>query len=285
MPSKRDRGRRGNMRWPGREYREMTPTYALYALAVCGLVCCSVQAGELAPHRATYIVSSAGSAPDGTAPDVKGRMEIHVERSCDGWKFDQFFGFRMRSSEGAIEHLAHTSGFELLNGGEYWFSTKTYEDRSLTDEVSGVARIDPVQGDARAKYAKPEPAIQQLPADTIFPALHIQHLLKTAEAGQKSLRRIVFDGTSVEGPYEVSTFIGRGKPAHDAKFGTLENARYWPLRMAYFKLSALEPKPDFQVSIDLFENGVAGDMRYDYDDFALRVALDEVEVLKSPDCD
>ena len=38
------------------------------------------------------------------------------------------------------------------------------------------------------------------------------------------------------------------------------------------------------MSVRLFDNGVAGDMIYDYDDFGIDVTLETVELLPQPRC-
>ena len=46
----------------------------------------------------------------------------------------------------------------------------------------------------------------------------------------------------------------------------------------------MEPSPEFELSAILYENGVAGDMIYDYGDFSMDVKLRELEILPVMEC-
>lgn len=47
----------------------------------------------------------------------------------------------------------------------------------------------------------------------------------------------------------------------------------------------MDPKPEFEVSVLMYANGVAGDMLYEYGDFSMQVELVELELLPVPECD
>ena len=67
----------------------------------------------LLSHRAVYgLPQHIGSASsDITA--VQGRLEITFEVACDGWRIEQYIGFRLYHAEGAgLEHVARLSGWE-----------------------------------------------------------------------------------------------------------------------------------------------------------------------------
>jgi hypothetical protein len=98
------------------------------------------------------------------------------------------------------------------------------------------------------------------------------------------MMRTVFDGTTADNPYEISAWIGRERAPQPADPPILAGRRSWPVRLAYFTSGAVEPRADFEMSVRLFDNGVAGDMIYDYDDFGIDVALESVELLPQPRC-
>ncbi|MDX1514886.1 MAG: DUF1849 family protein, partial [Gammaproteobacteria bacterium] len=102
--------------------------------------------------------------------------------------------------------------------------------------------------------------------------------------GHKSIRRTVFDGSTRENPFEISTFIGEGGRGSEKGIRALEGLRFWPVRLAYFSVGAVSPTPQFQMSADLYENGVIGNMVYDYGNFAIGVEIEEVETLPRPEC-
>ena len=244
-----------------------------------------VLAEPLAPHRAEYALSRHASSTTTEVASVSGRMALRIEASCDGWRIEQAMAFRIYDSDGAsLEHAAHLSGFESADGQEYWFSTRSFEDRALAEEVGGVARQGHDGLAAKARFSRPRSYERELPEGTLFPTAHIAALVDAAAQGKQQITRTVFDGSTEDSPYEISAFIGRPLPGSGDRPGPLARTRSWPVRLAYFAVGAVEPTPEFEMSTVLYENGVAGDMVYDYGDFAIDVRLTELELLARPQC-
>lgn len=253
-------------------------------LGLAGATCARANA-VLAPHGARYSLSLHDSvrSPDVTA--LKGELEVRFEFSCDGWRLEQSLGFRIRTRDGtSLEHLAHLSGFEEHDGSRFTFSTRTWEDRKLADSVAGVVSRDPASGEANVRYAQPAQKRESLPRDVLLPGQHMLELLNVARSGGRTLMRTVFDGSSDKNPFQVSAWIGTPGGSERPVPGVLEGHVSWPVRLAYFDLRAIEPAADFEMSVQLYDNGVAGDMIYDYGDFAIDVRVEEVTLLPVPDC-
>jgi hypothetical protein len=238
----------------------------------------------LLPHIAHYRLSRHHAESDGGVIAVKGRMEVRVEISCDGFKIDQYLGFHiMNEDESQLEHLAYLSSFEDADGGAFVFNTRTYENRVLVEEIAGVARA-PAAGPGEMRYTQPRRATETLPEGTLFPVGHMKSIIDSARAGRKSVRHSVFDGSTQDNPFEISTFIGDRADDSRDDVDALEGISYWPVRLAYFSIGAMDPSPQFEMSADVYENGIIGNMIYDYGDFAIDVKLEEVKKLPAPDC-
>lgn len=240
----------------------------------------------LLSHRAVYGLSQHIGSVGTDITAVNGRLEITFEVACDGWRIEQYIGFRLYHSEGSgLEHVARLSGWESTDGIDYWFNTLSYEDRELLEEISGVAQLDAPGGSGLTRFAKPVKETKPLPAGTIFPARHLVELIAAARDGKQHLTRTVFDGSTLDSPYEITAFIGKERAPGDENLPELvSQRRSWSFRLAYFKISAVQPSPEFELSAILYENGVAGDMIYDYGDFAIDVKLRELEVLPAQSC-
>jgi len=243
-------------------------------------------AGGLLSHRAVYSLSRHAGGPSDDVAAVKGRLEVTFEVACDGWRLEQFIGFRLYHAEGAdLEHVARLAGWESRNGADYWFSTRSYQDRELLEELGGVARLERPGGHGETEYAKPMKETRPLPAGTIFPARHLLELIAAAKNGEQHLTRTVFDGSTLDSPYEITAFFAKERASGGADTPReLSGERSWSVRLAYFKSSAVQPSPEFEMSAILYENGVAGDMIYDYGDFSIDVKLRELEALPVQDC-
>lgn len=240
----------------------------------------------LLSHRAVYSLSRHMESTASDIAGIKGRLEITFEVACDGWRMEQYIGFRLYHTDGGgIEHVAQLSGWESTDGADYWFSARSYQDRNLLEELGGVARIDEPGGSGEARFAKPEKESRPLPAGTIFPARHLAELITAARAGKQHLARTVFDGSTLDSPYEITAFIGGERaPANEKVSKFVSEKRSWPLRLAYFKHAATRPSPEFEMSAVVYENGVTGDMIYDYSDFSIDVKLRELEALPVQEC-
>lgn len=240
----------------------------------------------LLSHRAVYSLSKHIESTASDIAGIKGRLELTFEVACDGWRMEQYIGFRLYHIEGSgLEHVAHVSGWESSDGADYWFNTRSYQDRELLEELSGVARLTQPGEGGETRFAKPEKETRPLPVGTIFPARHLTDLIAAAQAGEQHLTRTVFDGSTLDSPYEITAFIGKERDSDDANASEhVSKKRSWSFRMAYFQMEAVEPTPEFEISAVLYENGVAGHMVYDYGDFSIDVELRELEALPVQEC-
>ena len=261
-------------------------TILVLAGTVPGAAASQSGAPGLLSHRAVYSLSRHIRSTASDIAGVKGRLEITFEVACDGWRMEQYIGFRLYHAEGAgLEHVAQLSGWESTDGTDYWFSTRSYQDRELLEELGGVARIDEPGGSGETRFAKPEKELRPLPTGTIFPARHLAELIEAARAGKQHLVRTVFDGSTLDSPYEITAFIGGERAPGDENVPRgVSEKRSWSFRLAYFKHAAIQPSPEFEMSAILYENGVAGDMIYDYGDFSIDVKLRELEALPAQNC-
>lgn len=238
----------------------------------------------LLPHVARYSLSRNYADRDSGVAAVKGLMEVRLEISCDGYKIDQYLGFHvLGDDETQLEHLAYLSSFEDKPGREFYFEARTFENRRLSEELAGKVTIDD-SGSGQIRYTRPEPVTEALPNKTIFPIKHLELIIQAALEGKKSVRHTVFDGSTRENPFEVSTFIGAKSEGKSKKIASLKGSKFWPVRLAYFKVGSVSLAPEFEMSAEVFENGVIGNMIYDYGNFAIDVTLKELEPLPKPEC-
>ena len=264
------------------------PSRALCAVSAVVAILASPPSAAtgLVPHTATYALTRHASSQSTDTSDVQGSVVVRFEALCGGWQYEQVMAFRLYGEEGQqLEHVTYLSGIESDGGASLTFATHSYEDRELAETVAGEAKLGTAIEPGTAVFNAPDQPTKTLPRNTLFPVAHIQQLLSAMRSGERHMSQVVFDGSTPESPFEISTFIGRPKAAADPTGSdAIESQRVWPLSIAYFPVEAIDPAPDFEMQVDLFENGVAGDMVYDYGDLAMAVELREVEMLKRPSC-
>lgn len=255
--------------------------WAVFCLGSAPLVWAEV---TLQAHEASYDLALHRSSRGGDVVALKGGLEMRFEASCDGWRVEQALGFRLLAQEGiSLEHLAHFTSFEEHDGSSFVFNSRTWEDRELVESLSGTVRRR-ADGALMVHYGLPEEAEDVLPVGSLFPARHVKEVLAAIAAGRRIVLHTVFDGSTAESPYEISSVIGQRARAGAGVPSALVGHSSWPLRLAYFRPGAREPEADFEMSVALYDNGVAGNMIYDYGDFAIDVSVREVRMLPEVQC-
>jgi hypothetical protein len=96
--------------------------------------------------------------------------------------------------------------------------------------------------------------------------------------------RTVFDGSTANNPYLISGWFGSPREADAQAPPALAGRTVWPVRLAYYPATTVEPQAQFEMSVLLYDNGVAADMVYDYGAFAIDVRLRSLELLEVPVC-
>ena len=242
---------------------------------------------ELFPHVAQYRLSLLPREGQSGISAIKGRMQIQVEASCHGWTVHQFVAFHLLAEDGSsLEHLARLQSFERRDGDEFIFSAETWEDRDLVEHLTGRAQRER-DGAVVVNQVLPTKLQRELPRGVLFPSRYMLTIIDSARAGERSLRRVVFDGTTEDNPYEVAASIARAEANANLEqrlAAQLDGHAMWSVRLAYFRPLAVEPQAEFEMSVELYDHGIAGDMVFDYTDFAMAVTLQELTVSTPPQC-
>lgn len=261
----------------------------LLALACAGLLGATSPAAAgagIVPHRATYDMGLASVRSSANVADVRGKMSFEWADACDGWTIEQRFQLDFVYAEG--DRVAMTTNYvtwEAKDGKSYRFNVRKLTNGKLDEELRGEAEMRPDGGLAR--YARPQEAEVPLPRGTMFPTGHTIALIGHAQAGEKVFGSLVFDGSDEEGLTEISAALGlKAEPAAAGAEprGELLRGVHWPVRMAFFPPSSDSAAPEYEMSMDLLENGVARSMLIDYGDFTVSAKLEKVEAIPRPRC-
>jgi hypothetical protein len=158
------------------------------------------------------------------------------------------------------------------------------KDGDTTEELRGDARVPPQGGPGEAKFVRPDASALELPAGTMFPTAHTIALIEAALSGATFLSKQVFDGGTLEGPFEVTGGIGSVHAADAADKNPLLRNRWWPIRLAFFPADSQSPQPDYELGMDLQDNGIARELVLDYGNFVVRAKLETLEPMPKPHC-
>lgn len=241
-------------------------------------------AADILPHRAIYNMSLLSASGGSGIATLSGRMMLEWADVCDGWTVQQRLLLRVRDKEGReFESYSSFVTWESKDGSRYRFDQQTWRDGRRIEELRGRAELTGTARAGMVYLTKPEARELPLPEGTMFPSEHTLLVIAKAAQGETYLTRIVFDGSTAEGPSEVAAFLG---PLTTAPDDPVTGGRMpaWPIRLAFFPLGKETAEPDYEIGLLLQENGVARDLDLDYGDFKLHAELDEFEALPAPQC-
>lgn len=249
-----------------------------------------VMAAELVGHRAIYEVSLADK-PDGPGiVSATGRVVLEFDgNECQGYTTTMRFLTKYGNSQGSESTTdVQSSTWEGGAGEAFRFHVRQYLNGALQLSSQGKAANG---GDEIAiDLEEPEEKNLGISGDVLFPTQHLNVIIEEAESGNRFVQRDVFDGSDT-GDKVYATNAVIGKPSKGEVEGIkggedLNGVIFWPVSLAYFEEdNSGEQLPVYQMSFDLFRNGVSTDVVIDYGELALRAKLSEIEFFEPIPCD
>lgn len=242
-------------------------------------------ATQFASHRAVYTMSLGTARSGSNTVDARGVMYLEWAEACDGWTVSQRVKLTLYASQGGeIDTDSNYSSWESKDGNNYRFTVRNLRNGKVSEEFRGDARLDGPDRSGKATFSTPSGLSFNLPKGSMFPTEHMVNLIAAAQAGERRLSRVMFDGASIDGPLEVNAIIG-AQMAPSATGEELTRGASWPVRMAFFTLQSQQAEPQYEVAVRLHDNGVANHFVLDYGDFTVTAELAKMEPLPKPRCE
>lgn len=248
----------------------------------------AAQAVDLASHKAIYDIRMKSTQTGSQVLDVRGKMLFSFRKSCDGWISNHKFLLDYQyTGTPPLQVESKFTSFEDFNGKLLNFSSNRFTNGEVDQQIRGIAKLRPDQKSA-ASFTIPENRSLPLAETTLFPAAHTIKLIEAAEKGQKIVNAQVFDGSDDEGAVEMNAVIGKktlfeADPKLDK---SLTSGEGWLMRMAVFPPQTDENQTtsDYEMTMNLLQNGVIRDMVVDYHNFSVTQKLIAAEPLKEDKC-
>ncbi|MHA1157928.1 MAG: EipB family protein [Alphaproteobacteria bacterium] len=269
-------------------------------LVVAGALACllpfAAAAGkvDLATYLAEYDLSLADQQQDQDIAGISGLLVVEFRgSSCSGYindgrtvtAIDTFEGDRL-----VTDTRSHTVEHP---DGKMEFSSETFADGAQIEASSGTARRD---GDGVVvDLVKPEETSIVLPGALVFPTEQVIRVVAAALEEQRFVTMDIFDG-SQNGRlvYQTATIIGAtrhgaiddGEESLISASG-MDTLAHWPVTISYFEKTddRSDSTPDFVMSFELYQNGIARGLLIDYGEFSMRGRLTSLTMLPEPVCD
>ncbi len=239
-------------------------------------------AADLAPHRAVYDMHLGVARHNSGIIDIRGSMIMETSESCDGWETTQRIKLRFSHNDAEESESDSTfASYESRDGLNYRFNTRNLEDGELDDEFSGLAAMERVGGPGKAVFTEPQQQEFKLPAGTVFPTMHMMKLLDRAQAGDTTMAFRVFDGSRLEGAFDVNAVVTGTQPKAPVAVDSplLKNQKIWVMRLAFFGGDKNSADPEYEIAVELQANGVTRAITLDYGDFTVVGELRDIQAL------
>ena len=243
-------------------------------------------AANIAGHRAFYEMRMGQADKNAVVQSVTGRSAFVLEKDCDGWRSAENYMIEFGNGNGQMDRiLSHFESWESDAGDQYSFDIAEKSSFQGDKDFSGYAEITAEGGEA--VFMLDGQSIVALPENTYFPMQHIRAIINKAGEGGKILAASVFAGAEPgDALLTTNTVIGgwQGDKA-DVNLGTLGNDGFWPVQIAYFKPTATEVEPEYEIQYWLQPNGVVRKYEINYGDFSIIAGLVTIETVDTPICD
>ncbi|HOO50104.1 MAG TPA: DUF1849 family protein [Alphaproteobacteria bacterium] len=255
---------------------------------------------QLAPHRAVYEIKTKTIRRGSAVIGLEGALVYDFKVGCTGWITDHRFNMVYEySSANPVQVDSKFSSFESFDGSSMSFSSTRSRDGEVYETLRGLADMTSKKSVHYSLPADGEDDIL-LKAGTLFPVAHTSYLLKQARDGKRVVHAVVFDGSDQSGPVEMNAILGRKIAAkNDAaeKYSSslksdmkgpidaqLLAAPGWTIHMAVFPSNEKESLADYELSMDVLENGIVREMNVDYHDFSIVQRLIALEKRQPESC-
>ncbi len=265
--------------------RLLGPSSLALVLLLAGVDAAAAEA--LLPHRAGYTMALDATKSSRRLDGATGRIDYEIRGdACEGYTVNMRQSSTLDTGEGAPVRadMASTS-WEDGAGAVYRFKTRDRTGDDTKSDVDAEASRGP-DGTLVVKIAKPDLRTIELKGRVLMPTEHVVRVLAAAAAGDSLFEAKVFDG-STDGAKVYNTLAVIGRPSTDeskllpAAKPALGGHTLYPVSVSYYDVEKADSAPEYVMSFSLYDNGVIGDLKIDYGDFALRGTLDSFEPLKA----
>ena len=264
----------------------MSRAFALSA-SVLAIAAGAAQAAQLVPHRAVYELSATSSGGFGRSGALRGLLTYELMDDCEGWSINQKAGLDVSAGDGEGHRFEWSQAtWEAKDGSSYRYFIKDSQDGSTGNQRRGELVYPKPGADGRLITELPAKGEAEIPP-VLLPVQHTHALIDRAEAGDIVYVAQIFDATVDEKPVEISAGFGPSAANGEVKVDEFPPLKGVPSRhvdFAFFVQNLPDGTPDFEQSIQLFDNGVVSRVNFEFGGLPVLGTLRKLEVLEPQKC-
>lgn len=243
---------------------------------------------DLLSHRAIYDMSLIKVSQSDGVRAATGTMIYTLTDRCDGYTIETNLSLNLAFANGNENQIEQKYvAWEAKDGRSSTFRFQVLENGKLSKAYHGTVKFRE-DGTGTATYEAENVSIFDLTRGTLLSTGHTLALLKSATANEQFMSKLVIDGSFDEGPFWITAAIAPSQkggvvPVKGAP-GLLSEGRYWPIGMAYFPATSVQPIPEYEISQNLLGTGITRSMVQDFGGFTLAFNPVRMEPVTAPPC-
>lgn len=243
---------------------------------------------QLVPHRAVYELSARPGNGFGSSGSVRGLLTYEISDGCDGWSVNQKAGIDLSPPEGeSVRFEWSQATWEAKDASAYRYVIKEGQAGAEGTQRRGELRYDKPGAEGTLTTELPGRSESRVPS-ALLPVQHTKSLIERATAGDVVFYSSIFDATVDQKPVEISAGIGPADAAwvtRGGKFAPLEKVKSRRVDFAFFVEDLPDGTPDFEQSIQLYDNGVIGEVNFEFAGLQVEGTLRKLEMLEPQGCE
>ena len=262
----------------------MTKAFVL-SVGLLALAASAAEAAQLVPHRAVYELSAKSASGFGRSGTLRGLLTYELMDDCEGWTINQKAGLDVSGADGEGHRFEWSQAtWEAKDGSSYRYFIKDSQDGNTGNQRRGELVYPKAGAAGRLTTELPARGETDLPP-VLLPVQHTLALIDHAEAGENVYLAQIFDATVDEKPVEISAGFGVAETDGKAEdFAPLKGVASRHVDFAFFVQNLPDGTPDFEQSIQLFDNGVVSRVNFDFGGLPVLGTLRKLEVLEAKAC-
>ena len=241
------------------------------------------RAVDILPHQAVYDMTLGRTSSDAGVSSVQGTLMLTWEDGCGEWVISQRLFLMISRDDVSFTTTSAFDTRESKDGLNFTYEDTTIREPGGPEYAQGSARLIAPGSQGSLVIEAPEAGQYILPEGAVFPTTQMVDVLDRAEAGERIMSHLVYDGTDGATMFDVATVIA------DPSLQAVEEAAggevmVWPMRFAYYEYNTTDPLPQVEIGADVQANGIARQISFDYGNFTVETALVSIEGLPAADC-
>ncbi len=243
---------------------------------------------QLAPHRAIYELAARPGGTFGSSGALRGLLTYELTDACDGWTVNQKAGIDVVPAEGDTTRYEWSQAtWEAKDFSAYRYVIKEGMAGGASQQRRGELRFDEPGGEGTLTTELPDRSETRV-ASALLPVQHTVALIEHAGAGDIVFTTDLFDATVDQKPVQISASFGptsKKWTSRGGKFTPLETVASRHVDFAFFVAGLPDGTPDFEQSVQLFDNGVVGQVDFEFAGLQVEGTLRKLEMLEPEKCE